>query len=199
MSADDRRKQLLEAAIQCFAEYGYKGTTTAMLAKAAQVSEPVLYQHFKNKQELFVLLIEQVGREVMRSWRLAIAPLKSPMDQLRVLFRLNPATTDPRTRQLYRVIFMAQAEFSDPRIQGALRTHYEQYAKFLEHVLRRAQRARQVRRDVSPVGLAWQLIHAAIGFAFVKPLDIPGHASPANVEQTIGLLIELLSGDEQTG
>lgn len=198
MKADDRREQLLEAAIQCFAEYGYKGATTAMLAKAAHVSEPVLYQHFKNKQELFVMLIEQVGREVMRSWRHAIAPLKSPMDQLRVLFRLNPATTDPRTRQLYRVIFMAQAEINDPRIQAALREHYEQYAVFLTHVLKKAQRTKLVRRDVSPVGLAWQLIHAAIGFAFVKPLDIPGHASPANVEQTIGLLIELLAGDNST-
>ncbi|HWL95657.1 MAG TPA: helix-turn-helix domain-containing protein, partial [Phycisphaerae bacterium] len=107
MSADDRRRQLLEAAIQCFAEYGYKGATTAILARAAHVSEPVLYQHFSSKQDMFVMLIDQVGREVLRSWRHAIAPLKSPMDQLRVLFRLNPATTDPRTKQLYRVIFMA--------------------------------------------------------------------------------------------
>lgn len=196
MKAGDRRRQLLEAAIQCFADHGYKGATTSMLAKAAKVSEPVLYQHFESKQELFVMLIEEVGREVLRSWRHAIAPLKSPMDQLRVLFRLNPATTDPRTRQLYRVIFMAQAEINDPKIQTALREHYQQYARFLEHVLRKAQRAGQVRRDVSPNGLAWQLIHAAIGFAFVKPLDIPGHASPANVEQTIGLLLELLAGDE---
>lgn len=196
MKADDRRKQLLEAAIQCFASYGYKGATTAILARAAHVSEPVLYQHFKSKQDLFVMLIHEVGREVIRSWRHAIAPLKSPMDQLRVLFRLNPATTDARTRQLYRVIFMAQTEINDPRIHAALCDHYEQYARFLAHVLKRAQRTHQVRRDVSPVGLAWQLIHAAIGFAFIKPLDIPGHATPANVEQTIGLLIELLAGDD---
>ncbi len=199
MKADDRRQQLLEAAMHCFAEYGYKGATTAILAKAARVSEPVLYQHFASKQKLFVMLIEQVGREVLRNWRQAIAPLKSPMDQLRVLFRLNPATTDPRTKQLYSVIFMAQTEINDPRILAALREHYEQYARFLTNVLKRAQRAHQVRRDVSPSGLAWQLIHAAIGFAFIKPLGIAGHATPANVEQTIGLLLELLAGDQMTG
>lgn len=199
MKADDRRQQLLEAAIHCFAEYGYKGATTAILAKAARVSEPVLYQHFSSKQELFAMLIGQVGREVLRNWRLAIAPLKSPMDQLRVLFRLNPATTDPRTRQLYSVIFMAQTEINDPKILAALREHYEQYAKFLTNVLKRAQRAHQVRRDVSPNGLAWQLIHAAIGFAFIKPLGIAGHATPATVEQTIGLLLELLAGDQTPG
>ncbi|MFQ5429771.1 MAG: TetR/AcrR family transcriptional regulator [Phycisphaerae bacterium] len=195
MKADDRREQLLEASIKCFATYGFQGTTTARLAKAAHISEPVLYQHFKGKQALFVSLLESVGKEVLRSWRRAIAPLKSPMDQLRVLFRLNPATTDPRSAQLYRIIFMAQTEINDPEVLAALRLHYQQYARFLTNVIKRAQRANQVRRDVSAAGLAWQLIHAAIGFAFIKPLDIPGHATPANVEQTIGLLIELLAGE----
>ncbi len=195
MKADDRRQQLLEAAIRSFAEHGYKGTTTAKLARAAQVSEPVLYQHFASKQELFVSLVEEVGKEVIRGWRQAIAPLKSPMDQLRVLFRLNPAIADPRTAQLYRVIFMAQTEISDPKIMLALREHYLQYARFLTNLIKRAQRVNQVRRDVSAHGLAWQLIHSAIGFAFVQPLTIPGHATPATVEQTIGLLLELLAGD----
>ena len=199
MKATDRRRQLLEASIACFAEHGYQGTTTALLARTAQISEPVLYRHFASKQELFVALLAQVGREVLREWRKAIAPLKSPQDQLRVLLRLNPATTDPRTKQLYRVIFSAQAEFNEPKIQAALREHYQNYAQFLTNVIRRAQRARQVREDVSASGLAWQLIHAAIGFALIKPLEIPGHATPATVEQAIGLLIEQLAGDRDSG
>lgn len=194
MKADDRRRQLLMAAIDCFAEHGYHGTTTALLARAARVSEPVLYQHFESKHALFVALLEHVGREVLREWRRGIAPLKSPMDQLRALMRLNPATTDLRTRQFYRVIFSAQAEFREPMVQAALRQHYDQYARFLTRVIRDAQRARQVRADVSAAGLAWQLIHAGIGFALIKPLDIPGHATPAFVEQAIGLLMEQLSG-----
>jgi len=195
MKASDRRRQLLEAAIACFAEYGYQGTSTARLAKAARISEPVLYQHFSSKHDLFVALLEQVGKEVLREWRKTISPLRSPVDQLRVLLRLNPATTDPRTKLLYRIIFAAQAEFNEPLIQAALRQHYQQYAQFLSNVIKRAQKVGQVRRDVSAIGLAWQLIHAAIGFALIKPLDIPGHATPAFVEQAIGLLIEQLAGD----
>jgi AcrR family transcriptional regulator len=197
MRASDRREQLLEAAIACFAQYGYQGTSTARLAKAAHVSEPVLYQHFASKHDLFVALLEQIGREVLREWRKAIAPLRSPVDQLRMLLRLNPATTDPRGQQLYRIIFAAQAEFNEPVIQAALRKHYQQYARFLTNLIKRSQRVGQVRRDVSAVGLAWQLIHAAIGFALIKPLEIPGHATPATVEQAIGLLVEQLAGDRQ--
>jgi TetR/AcrR family transcriptional regulator len=194
MKATDRRRQLLEASIRCFAEYGYKGTTTARLAKSAGITEPVLYQHFASKRDLFVALLEEVGKEVLSEWRAAISPLKSPLDQLRVLLRMNPAITDPRTGLLYSVIFAAQAEANEPEIQAALRGHYEQYAQFLTALLERAQNADLVRHDVSASGLAWQLIHAAIGFALINPLDIPSHATPTAVEQTIALLMEILSG-----
>lgn len=198
MSAGARRAQLLEASIACFAEFGYQGTTTARLARAAHVSEPVLYQHFPSKRELFLALIDKVGREVLRGWRQTIAPLRSPRDQLRVLLRLNPATTEPRTGQLYGVIFAAQAQLHEPEIVAALRRHYQQYARFLANVIRKAQRSGQVRSDVSALGLAWQLIHAGIGFALIKPLDIVGHATPATVEQAIGLLMEQLAGDRNS-
>ena len=197
MKASDRRRQLLEASIRCFAEYGYQGTTTARLARAAGITEPVLYQHFASKRDLFVALLDQVGSEVMREWRRAIAPLKSPLDQLRVLLRMNPAITDPRAGLLYSVIFAAQAEASEPEIKAALRQHYAQYAQFLTDLLKRAQNADQVRRDVSASGLAWQLIHAAIGFALIHPLDIPSHATPTTVDQTIALLMEILSGERR--
>jgi len=194
MKASDRRRQLVEASIRCIVEHGYHNTTTALLAKSANVSEPVLYQHFSSKRDLFVAMLDHVAQAVIREWKKVIAPLKSPLDQLRVLMRLNPATTDPELKQLYRVILAAQADLHEPEIHDALRKHYEDYARFITNILKRAQRAGEVRKDVSAAGLSWQLIHAAIGFALIKPLEIPGHATPANVEQMIGLLMEQLSG-----
>lgn len=198
MKATERRKQLLWSSVECFAHFGYQGTTTARLAQAARVSEPVLYKHFDSKHDMFIALLDQVGKEVLCQWRKAIAPLKSPLDQLRVLLRLNPATVDPRTRPLYRVIFAAQAELNEPGIQAALRRHYVAYARFITGILKKAQRADQVRGDISAAGLAWQLIHSAIGFALIKPLNIPDQSSPAHVEQAIGLLMEELSADRQS-
>jgi hypothetical protein len=93
--------------------------------------------------------------------------------------------------------FSAQAEFSEPKI----RLHYENTISVTRISNERhppGQRARQVREDVSASGLAWQLIHSAIGFALIKPLEIPGHATPATVEQAIGLLIEQLAGDRNS-
>ena len=58
MTGQERRQAILEAAIRMFAERGFRGVTTRELAQAVGVSEPVLYQHFPSKRELFTAIIE---------------------------------------------------------------------------------------------------------------------------------------------
>ena len=72
MRSADRRRQLLEVAADRFARLGYRGTTTADLAKAAGITEPILYRHFDNKLDLFVTLVDEVGREVISGWQRAL-------------------------------------------------------------------------------------------------------------------------------
>ncbi|MDR2257224.1 MAG: TetR/AcrR family transcriptional regulator [Arthrobacter sp.] len=54
----ERRAQLLEAAHAVFSERGYHGTAMDAIAEAAQVSKPVLYQHFPGKRELYLALLD---------------------------------------------------------------------------------------------------------------------------------------------
>lgn len=55
-SSDDatRRMQVIEIARQTFAELGYAGTTTDVVATRCQISKQTLYRLFPSKQELFV-------------------------------------------------------------------------------------------------------------------------------------------------
>lgn len=56
LSAANRRMQILDEASRLFAFKGLHGTTTKDIAKAAGVSEPVLYQHFNSKEEIYQTL-----------------------------------------------------------------------------------------------------------------------------------------------
>src|SRR5436190_21741928 len=58
MSSDDRRAQILRTACELFAQKGFRGTTTRELAAAVGVTEPVLYEHFKTKKDLYSAIIE---------------------------------------------------------------------------------------------------------------------------------------------
>ena len=58
----------MEVATKLFARNGYEATTTAAIALAAGVTEPILYRHFKSKQELFVAIVKSVSAQTMRNW-----------------------------------------------------------------------------------------------------------------------------------
>ena len=53
MSADQRREQILHTAVDLFSKRGFKGTTTKEIAKAAGVSEAIIFRHFATKDELY--------------------------------------------------------------------------------------------------------------------------------------------------
>jgi len=194
MKAADRRKQLLDSAARCFARHGYRGTTTAMIAAEAGISEPIIYRHFRNKHDLFVALIEKVADEVFENWRRATETIDDPLEKLKTLLYQNPATSDPKTAEVYRLLFHASTETDEPEIRDAIRDHYERYVRSLASVMAEAQQAGQIRNDLPAEWLAWQIIHAAVGFAMVRPLNIPSHTSLQFAQGTIRLLIELLTG-----
>ena len=53
MPADLRREQILQTAVNIFSQRGFKGTTTKEIAKAAGVSEAIIFRHFATKDELY--------------------------------------------------------------------------------------------------------------------------------------------------
>jgi AcrR family transcriptional regulator len=53
MTAKDRKLAILTAALPLFARKGFAETTTKDLARAAGISEPLLYRHFASKEELY--------------------------------------------------------------------------------------------------------------------------------------------------
>jgi AcrR family transcriptional regulator len=58
LTADERRSTIVDAATKVFAENGFHGTTTRELAKAAGVSEALLYKHFPSKESLYSAMLE---------------------------------------------------------------------------------------------------------------------------------------------
>jgi TetR/AcrR family transcriptional regulator len=51
--AVSRREQILDAALRCFARYGYRRTSMEVIARTARMSRPALYQYFTGKEEVF--------------------------------------------------------------------------------------------------------------------------------------------------
>jgi AcrR family transcriptional regulator len=55
----ERRRQLLDAALELFVARGYHAAAMDEIAERAGVSKPVLYQHFPGKLELYLALLDE--------------------------------------------------------------------------------------------------------------------------------------------
>lgn len=59
MTAEDRREQVIDAAIGVFARRGFEGATTAEIAAKVGVSQPYLFRLFPSKKDLFLAASER--------------------------------------------------------------------------------------------------------------------------------------------
>ncbi len=191
LPAAKRREQLLDTAVGLFAERGYAGATTAALAEAAGVTEPIIYRHFASKKDLFIALIDRTGEQTLRAWEQQLSDAPDPAERLRRLIGANPMVTD-QGRGLYRVIVQAMTEIKDDDILGALQRHMAHLHEFMAREVAVAQGNGQVSRRFSPEITAWLLMHLGLGYGVLAPLNIPGHARDgkgATVRQVIEQLM----------
>jgi AcrR family transcriptional regulator len=64
MSADERRDQVVKAAVAEFAIRGLEGTSTSDIAKRVGVSQPYLFRLFPTKRDLFIAAVEHGAGQV---------------------------------------------------------------------------------------------------------------------------------------
>ena len=68
----ERRRQLLDAALEVFVSQGYHAAAMDDIAERAGVSKPVLYQHFPGKLDLYLALLDQSVDELLTTVRTAL-------------------------------------------------------------------------------------------------------------------------------
>lgn len=62
MKGHTRRQAILEASRPLFAQNGFRGTSVREVARAANVSEALLYKHFASKEELYEKVMDYTGK-----------------------------------------------------------------------------------------------------------------------------------------
>ena len=86
LPAARRRRQLLDVALEAFGTRGFHATSMDDVAEAAGVTKPVLYQHFRSKGELYLELLEDVGRQLMEAITSAADGVEGPRQRVEAGF-----------------------------------------------------------------------------------------------------------------
>ena len=83
------RDAVLQAAVECFENHGWDGTTTAMIAEEAGVAVGTLYGYFKDKRDIVLELLEgtivELQEHLIRSLQFEARQDRDPREVLRQL------------------------------------------------------------------------------------------------------------------
>jgi AcrR family transcriptional regulator len=70
-TAEERRQEILQAALVEFAERGLHGASTEAIAAAAGISQPYVFRLFGTKKELFKATVQRCLRETLEAFQRA--------------------------------------------------------------------------------------------------------------------------------
>ncbi|GAA1549673.1 TetR/AcrR family transcriptional regulator [Kribbella lupini] len=65
MTSAERREQLITIARTLFAQKGYEGSSVEEIAARAEVSKPVVYEHFGGKEGLYAVVVDREVRSLL--------------------------------------------------------------------------------------------------------------------------------------
>ncbi|CAM2809597.1 TetR/AcrR family transcriptional regulator [Saccharomonospora xinjiangensis] len=65
MTGAERRQQLLDVARSLFARKGFDGTSVEEIAQKANVSKPVVYEHFGGKEGIYAVVVDRETRVLL--------------------------------------------------------------------------------------------------------------------------------------
>lgn len=134
LSAQERRADLLEAAVIEFAESGYHGARTADIAARAGVSQPYVYALFPDKRALFLACHDYTTERIKEALEKAITDLSDGADVEQALDRAYQGLSRERPHQ---VLFQVQAHAAaaaDPEIREPVRRRFIQLVELSERL-----------------------------------------------------------------
>ncbi|WP_062203595.1 TetR/AcrR family transcriptional regulator [Demequina salsinemoris] len=78
MTARERREQLLTVSRALFAEKGFEGASVEEIAARADVSKPVVYEHFGGKEGIYAVIVDREVEALLGALSGALAQVAHP-------------------------------------------------------------------------------------------------------------------------
>lgn len=121
------RLQIVEAALRCFVEMGYAGTTTTVIADRAGLSRGAMLHHFPSKIDIVRAAVEHLHAKRLKAFRKAID--KMPRDEARPRKALEAYLEHVKHPMYVAFLELWIAARTDPELQVILRPAQEAFER----------------------------------------------------------------------
>jgi AcrR family transcriptional regulator len=158
MPAAERRQALIETAIRVFSQGSYRGTTTAEIARAAGISEPILYRHFASKRDLYLAALDHVWGNVRTAWERALATSDNVRDAFEAIGHGQVRVRDCKFQMAELWVQALGEAGEDPELRRHLGRHMREVHDFMADLIRRGQAEGVLHADRDADAEAWTFL-----------------------------------------
>jgi AcrR family transcriptional regulator len=170
-----RKEVILDGAAWLFSEKGFRDTSMAELAKMTGVAQGTIFYHFKNKEELFLAILENIKEEITREFDHYIRDheFQNGLDMLEgaISFYLHLAgTMEDRFLLLHRHDAYSFARVN-PTYREQLEAIYERLLDFFERAILLGQEDGSI-REVAARKAALIIFNMVDGLVRLETYDL---------------------------
>lgn len=180
-------------AIDCFARYGYQGTSIDRIASAAGVTKGALYYHFRDKEELLFEAVQDRITEFEERVVGGVSPSTDPAGALAEIARVCVHIATKNNLRRFILTLMVEALDTNPRLSEAFRGILRRFRSYLAGIVRLGQERGVFRRDVDAT-LAAELFAGGVIGAELQHYQDPDRVDlGATMDGVVAQLMALLS------
>ncbi len=156
MTADDKRRRILEAAVRVFAAQGYDASRVGDVAKEAGVAYGLVYHYYESKEAVLEAVFREAWGRLLAAVALAEETGANAAEQLELVVKivLRAWRDDPDLVRL-----LVREVTRNPHIQDELDEIGQAFAS-LERMVSRGQADGTFRAELDPKLAAWMLYGA---------------------------------------
>lgn len=167
----DRRAQIIHSALDIIADHGMAGATTARIAADVGISEPALYRHFENKQQILLAALDEASVRLVEHTMTAGLSEKDGVLRLRMMSAAFYDFVMSHPSEV-RVLFEAVSLTRDEDMRLALRDKVTALLSVVELVLQDGVDQGAFRADLDVSLAAWEIVSLGIALYLASILDL---------------------------
>lgn len=150
---ETRQHQIIEAARELIASGGVDALTIRGIASKVGVTEAAIYRHVASKEEVLLLLIQEVEESLFQAISRATRSDRHALDRLEHMLQLHVSYVELRQGISFVVIAQA-AQFEEPRVRSAGKRLVEKYLSLVSETISQGIERDEIDRTVSPSAAA---------------------------------------------
>ena len=192
-----RQQQIINAARDLIASGGIDALTVRGIASLVGVTEAALYRHVASKEEVLLLLIQEVEQSLFQAISDATQSDRHALEQLEHMLELHVSYVELRQGISFVVIAEA-AQFEEPRVRAAGRRLVEKYLALVSEIICQGVERDEIARTVSPGAAAmifFGMIQAAVTRWLFDPSSHPLSENAASLWQLFRTALEFSDED----